>query len=151
MVQPAGAMASMLFRSENDDVPRLAALTIVAVLIATPALSAQLSIDAPASMAPAAERLRAVNLAQLGADLERAGLALPDTLTVTLIPDTDPRARSVPRWIVGLAAGTEQLVIFPQRVPPYPYDSIESVFRHEVAHLALAARAGGEPLPRWFQ
>ena len=32
----------------------------------------------------------------------------------------------------------------------YPDNSVESVFRHEVAHLALAARAGGAPLPRWF-
>jgi hypothetical protein len=41
-------------------------------------------------------------------------------------------------------------VIFPERVLSYPYDSLESVVRHEVAHLALSARAGGAPLPRWF-
>jgi len=32
----------------------------------------------------------------------------------------------------------------------YPYDSLESVVRHEVTHLALTSRAGGQPLPRWF-
>jgi hypothetical protein len=41
-------------------------------------------------------------------------------------------------------------VIFPTRVLSYPYDSLESVVRHEVAHLALTTRAGGRPLPRWF-
>ena len=71
-------------------------------------------------------------------------------MRVSLVADADPRARDVPPWIVGLAFGTSEMAIFPQRVPPYPYDSIESVFRHEVAHLALTRRAGGAPLPRWF-
>ena len=101
-------------------------------------------------MAAFAARVRAVDLADLGRALKRAGLTLPDDVRVTLVPDDDPRARPVPQWVVGLASGPRDIVIFPQRVPPYPYDSIESVFRHEVAHLALAARAGGAPLPRWF-
>jgi hypothetical protein len=51
---------------------------------------------------------------------------------------------------VGRAFGAEQIEIFPDRVSSYPHDSLESVVRHEIAHLALAARAGGRPLPRWF-
>jgi hypothetical protein len=109
-----------------------------------------LTIDAPPALAATADRLRAVNLARLQADLRRAGLELPDQITVALIPDDDPRARPVPPWVVGLAAGSSDIVIFPERVLPYPYDSLESVFRHEVTHLALDARAGGRNLPRWF-
>jgi hypothetical protein len=43
------------------------------------------------------------------------------------------------------------VVIIPGRATRYPYDSLESVVRHEVAHLALTQRARGRPLPRWFQ
>lgn len=129
---------------------------LVGTSVTTPAVYAQarvaaaVTIDAPPSLAPEAARLRRIDLEELGRALARAGLSLPDELQVTLVPDADPRAREVPPWIVGLAYGTRDLVIFPQRVPPYPYDSIESVFRHEVAHLALTGRAGGAPLPRWF-
>lgn len=109
-----------------------------------------LTIDAPPALASEAERLRRIDLRELDRALRRAGLALPAEMRVRLIPETDPQARDVPLWVVGLAFGTSEVFIFPQRVPPYPYDSIESVFRHEAAHLALTRRAGGAPLPRWF-
>jgi len=112
--------------------------------------AAELTIDAPPPLAAAAERIKAVDLGRLQADLRRAGLDLPGRITVALIAEDDPRARPVPPWIVGLAAGSSEIIIFPERVLPYPYDSMESVFRHEVAHLSLDARAGGEDLPRWF-
>ncbi len=112
--------------------------------------AAELTIDAPPTLETAAARLRAVDASQLEADLRRAGLMLPARISVLLLPEDDPRAGGIPRWTVGLAAGEEDVVILPQRVLPYPYDSLESVFRHEVAHLALSARAGGRPLPRWF-
>jgi hypothetical protein len=53
-------------------------------------------------------------------------------------------------WIVGVASGRRDIVIFPERIGSYPYDSLESVVWHEVVHLALSARAGDRPLPRWF-
>ena len=112
--------------------------------------AAILTVDAPPRLAAVAARIEAVDLARLEADLRRAGLALPERIAVTLIPDDDLRARTVPRWIVGLAFGSSNLAIFPGRVLPYPHDSVESVFRHEVAHLALDARGGGRELPRWF-
>jgi hypothetical protein len=112
--------------------------------------AATVTIDAPPALAAEAERVRRIDLEELDRALQRAGLSLPGELRVTLVLDADPRAEDVPPWIVGLAFGTSEIVIFPQRVPPYPYDSIESVFRHEVAHLALTRRAGGAPLPRWF-
>jgi hypothetical protein len=82
--------------------------------------------------------------------LQRAGLALPPRIHVTLIPEDDPRATVMPAWFVGLASGVFDITIFPDRVRAYPYDSLESVMRHEVVHVALSARAGGRPLPRWF-
>jgi hypothetical protein len=86
----------------------------------------------------------------LGADLADSGLEMPPRLEVALISNADERVRAVPPWIVGLALEPAQVVIFHERVLAYPYDSLESVFRHEVTHLALSARAGGRPLPRWL-
>jgi hypothetical protein len=102
------------------------------------------------SSSAAASRIEAIDLDRLDANLARAGLALPPRIVVTLIPESDARARSVPDWIAGLALEPAEIVIFPERVLSYPYESLESVFRHEVAHLALSARAGGQPIPRWF-
>lgn len=136
-------------------VPRGVSITIAGVLflslVPTPRVrAAELTVLAPPSLATAADRIRTVDLSQLEADLRRAGLTLPDRISVVLIPEDDLRARAIPPWTVGLAAGQQDVAIFPQRVLPYPHDSIESVFRHEVAHLALSTRAGGQPLPRWF-
>lgn len=102
------------------------------------------------SSSSAASRIEAIDLDRLGANLARAGLNLPPRIVVTLIPESDARARSVPEWVIGLALEPADIVIFPERVLSYPYDSLESVFRHEVAHLALSARAAGRPMPRWF-
>jgi hypothetical protein len=112
--------------------------------------TAQITIDAPPSLAATADRIRRVNLTALQDALGRAGLALPADIHITLLPDSDPGARSVPNWLVGFAVEPRDIVIFPQRVLSYPYDSLESVVRHEITHLALDARAEGEPLPRWF-
>jgi hypothetical protein len=122
----------------------------LSLIVVGAASAAELTIVAPPGLEPSAARIRAVDLSRVDDDLRRAGLAMPARVTVTLIAEDDPRARGTPRWIVGLALGEENVTIFPERVLPYPYESVESVFRHEVAHLALSSRAGGRPLPRWF-
>ena len=125
----------------------LTALT--SFLPATAGAGTVLSFD-PASPPAVASRIAAIDLTRFGAELAASGLDMPARLDVTLISGTDERARSVPPWIVGLAVEPTEVVIFYERVLPYPYDSLESVFRHEVTHLALSARADGRPLPRWF-
>jgi hypothetical protein len=109
-----------------------------------------LTVEAPASLAATADRLRRMEREPLAVALARAGLALPPRIRVTLIAEDDARARAVPPWIVGLASGQRDVVIFPGRIGQYPYDSLESVVWHEVVHLALTVQAGGRPLPRWF-
>ena len=113
------------------------------------ALTSHVTVVAPPALEADAGRIRRVDVEQLSDALGRAGLELPPHVQVTLIPDEDPRAQRVPRWFAGLALGND-IVIFPERVSSYPYDSIEAVFRHEVVHVALEARAAGRPLPRWF-
>jgi hypothetical protein len=110
----------------------------------------ELTVIAPVSLEPAAQRLRTLDAQPLADALGRAGLALPPRVHVTLIAEDDPRARNVPIWFVGLASGVGDIAIFPDRVSSYPYDSLESVMRHEVVHLALNACADGRALPRWF-
>ena len=130
---------------------RAAVVLLAALLSLVPAAAtASLTIDAPPQLRGAAERLRAMDLQPLDAALRRAGLALPGEIRIELIPDDDARARTVPEWIVGLAFGEHDVAIFPGRVVSYPYDSLESVLRHEIAHLALNAAAGGRAMPRWF-
>jgi hypothetical protein len=122
----------------------------LSLIVVGAASAAELTVVAPPTLEPFAARVRAVDLLRLDDELSRAGLAMPARVMVTLIAEDDPRARATPRWIVGFAYGEVEVTIFPERVLPYPYESVESVFRHEVAHLALASRAGGRPLPRWF-
>jgi hypothetical protein len=120
-------------------------------LSATPeAAEWTLTVVAPVSLEPAAQRLRTLDAQPLADALQHAGLALPPRVHVTLIPEDDPRAGNTPAWFVGRASGVGDIIIFPDRVSSYPYGSLESVMRHEVVHLALNARAGGRPLPRWF-
>jgi hypothetical protein len=114
---------------------------------AAPASS--VTVVAPPALEVDAARLRRIDLEPLSDVLGRAGLELPPNIQVTLIPDHDPGAQRVPPWFAGLAIGRD-IVIFPERVSSYPYGSIETVFRHEVVHVALDARAGGQRLPRWF-
>ena len=109
-----------------------------------------LTVEAPASLASAADRVRRMDREQLAKALARVGLNIPPQIHVTLIAENDLRARAIPVWTVGLASGLRDIAIFPERIGSYPYDSLESVVWHEVVHLALAAQAGNRPLPRWF-
>ena len=105
-------------------------------------------MTAPAALEPVAARLRSLDWQPLASALTNAGLNLPSTVRVTLVDERDARAAAMPWWVVGFATGTEDVVIFPARIGSYPYESLESVLRHEVVHLALSARSEGR-LPRW--
>jgi hypothetical protein len=114
------------------------------------AAAAQITITAPPALAATAARIDRIDQQALRQALVRAGLSLPSPIHVTVVADDDPRVDSIPRWVAGLARGRHDILIFPERIGSYPYDSLDSVVRHEVAHLALTARADGQPLPRWF-
>lgn len=128
----------------------LAAVLLLRATLAGAAQAADFTIDGPPSLESAVQQVRDIDRRQLADALDRAGLEMPARVHITVIPDDDPRAQATPEWIVGRAYGAERIELFPARVGPYPYDSLESVVRHEVVHLALTARAGRRPLPRWF-
>ena len=129
------------------------ALLVVALSsIAVPAASqpSRLTVSAPPALIEVAARLEAIDQAPLAESLARAGLEWPPRVQVTLVPDDDPRAREVPSWVAARAFGGDRIVIYHHRLRSYPYDSVESVVLHEIVHLALNRRAGGQSLPRWF-
>jgi hypothetical protein len=128
-------------------------LFLLIALLAAARAGAQdppLIVEASPFLEPAARRVRGLDRAALSRTLSASGLPMPGRIVVTLIPREDPDGRRVPPWIVGLASGTSRIVVFPDRIGGYPYDSLETVVRHEIVHLALNTRADGHPLPRWF-
>lgn len=128
----------------------LFAVILLSIASDTQTQPTDLTVDAPPTLEAIAQRVRRIDLAALERSLTAAGLPMPARISITLIPRDDPRSPAAPRWIVGLAAGTSHVVIFPDRIGPYPHDSLETVVRHEIVHLALNTRAAGRPLPRWF-
>ena len=108
-----------------------------------------LTVEAGPTLGGLADRVRNIDRESLAERLSQAGLVTPPQIRIALIPEDNPRARATPRWIVGMAFGRRNVAIFPERVGPYPYESLESVVSHEVVHLALTAQANA-PLPRWF-
>jgi hypothetical protein len=125
-------------------------LLLFSLLLPATAAAAEWTVVAPVSLEPAAQRLRKLDAQAIADALRQAGLELPPRVHVTLVARDDPGASNIPAWFAGFASGVSDIVIFPDRVLSYPYDSLESVMRHELVHLALNARAGGRPLPRWF-
>ena len=121
------------YAEEVSRMPRTgtgAALTAVILLASVSGVMPQrgevhLTVDAPASLAPAADRVRRVDRQSLAEALARAGLTFPPQIHVTLIAEDDLRARATPEWIVGLASGRHDIAIFPERIGSYPYESLE--------------------------
>jgi hypothetical protein len=124
------------------------------LLASTPGIVAQsdrmdLTVETEPTLDDLADRVRNIDRESLADRLAQAGLDMPSRVRIVLIPETDPRARATPRWVVGMAFGRRNVAIFPARVGPYPHESLESVVSHEVVHLALTDQANA-PLPRWF-
>jgi hypothetical protein len=112
----------------------------------------ELSIVAPPALVPFARGLERLDLQKLATVMQVVGLTDPGPpITVMLVAEHEELARRTPAWVAGLAdsrAGV--IVIFPSRTPPYPYDSMEALLHHEVAHVLIGRAAPGAEIPRWF-
>ena len=133
------------------------ATTVLIVLcLATTRVLAQappaLVIEAPPELAAARQRLDAYDLHSLTAIVQLVGLDAPGPpISVVLAAEGSDVARRVTPWTAGFAIGEAGvIVLFPARSPVYPHDTLEDVFRHEVAHILISRAAGGRPVPRWF-
>jgi hypothetical protein len=112
----------------------------------------ELRVEAPDSFAAVAARVRTLAPAVLERLMQLVGVVDPGApITIVLATEDLELARQTPRWIAGFARANEGLiVIFPARSLSYPYDSLDDVVRHEIAHVLIARAAGGRPVPRWF-
>jgi hypothetical protein len=111
-----------------------------------------LVFEAPAGGEADVARLRAMAPERIG--LLTAVVGLRDggaPIHVVLAPEGHPLARRVPLTIAGYAVAERSLVVLlPERVPRYPYDSIEVLLLHEVTHVLASRAASGRELPRWW-
>ena len=109
-------------------------------------------VEAPVALAGARMRLESFDPERLAGIVRLVGLGDPGpAIQVVLADETSDWARRVSPWVVGLAFGADgPVVIFPARATTYPYDTLEDVLRHEVAHVLIARAARRRPIPRWF-
>jgi hypothetical protein len=137
-----------------------AAFAMVAVLALTSAAThAQprpeqllLQIEAPSELHGVAAQLARVDARRFEAFARRLGsIDRSSPIRVVLATNDSPLGRGTPAWIAGFAdSASDTVVLFPARSPSYPYDSIEDVLRHEVAHVLIARAAPGVTIPRWL-
>jgi len=99
-----------------------------------------------------AERLARTAPARLRTLMDLVGLRDGGApIQVVLAPESHPLARGVPAGVAGYAVPSRDLaVLLPERVPRYPYDSLDVLLLHEVTHVLTARAANGNEIPRWF-
>ena len=137
-------------------------LAMAAVLAALSAAAAEpepppqalpeLAIEAPPELRRYLARLDHLDRGRLAGAMELAGLDEPGPpIRVVLAPEGSTLARRVPPWVAGYAMGEiGTVVVFPSRAAVYPYDSLEELLQHEVAHVLVDRAAGGGYVPRWL-
>lgn len=112
----------------------------------------RLEIVAPSELSGVAAQLSRMDAAQFARLAARLGLDTPGApIRVVLVREDSEIARQTPSWIAGFThAVSATVVLFPSRSASYPYDSIEDVLRHEIAHVLIFRAAPGAAIPRWL-
>ena len=111
----------------------------------------QVEIEAPLDLAALASHLKSWQPGRLTGFSRLIGLADPGpTIRVVLATEDSVVAASAPPWVAGYARPDDLIVLFPARVPTYPYSSLDELLGHEVAHVLIARAARGREVPRWF-
>jgi hypothetical protein len=111
-------------------------------------------VEADRALAAALERVADRAWKRVSADLGGEPTA---PITVVLAPTDEafnqfqPADDPLPDWAAGVAyPGTMTMVIRSYHVAGSPRQDVGTIFVHELAHLALGARFGGRPIPRWL-
>ena len=141
----------------SPSIGTVAAVAMTGWLVVTPSwllatAPPQLLFEPSTGLQPIAQRLQRIDPKQFLAIMDMVGLTNPGPpIRVVLAPDESDLAQRVPAWVVGYAIGnTSTIVLLPDRVPNYPYDSLEGVLSHEIGHILTHRAAGGNEIPRWF-
>lgn len=114
--------------------------------------SLELAVEAPDQLRATADQIRRLDVARFDAIFRLIGVRDPGApIRVVLVTENSRIARDTAPWVAAFAdASNDLIVLFPARIGAYPYDSLEVVLHHEVAHILTARAAGGGRLPRWF-
>ena len=101
---------------------------------------------------PIVVRLKRIETTRLRESMQFVGLDQPgDPIRVIVASEQSDWAQRVPTWASGYALSRLGIIVlFPERVVGYPYDSLENVLFHEVAHILTERAAQGQTIPRWF-
>lgn len=87
------------------------------------------------------------------AELEHElGQDVSDTLLVHFVthPGQVSAATGMPKWVSGVANGARGEIAISFHNPDGSRSDLESLLRHEMAHVALRRSVKGASLPRWF-
>lgn len=127
-------------------------LIFSSIPVVFPFESPVLEFDAATGFEATLTRLRRIDQSRFRESLDLVGLSTQgDPIRVVVAPEHSQWAKRAPDWAAGYAIPRkEMIVILPQRVVAYPYDSLENVLVHEVTHIFTARAANGQSIPRWF-
>ena len=128
------------------------ALCLAFAGVASGESSPTIRIEAPPELKGQAAAVRALERGDWDPLLDLVGLdSAGAPIRVVLAPESSPLATRVASWVSGYAVpALDTVVLFPGRVPSYPDRNMESLLRHEIAHVMISRAARGNPLPRWF-
>lgn len=77
---------------------------------------------------------------------------LDDRLTINYVAHSGriAEATGMPVWAAGVAHSESGEIVIAQHAPDGSRTDLDSLLRHEMAHVALYRATDGQPLPRWF-
>lgn len=77
---------------------------------------------------------------------------LDDSLSISYVAHSGriAEATGMPRWAAGVAHPPSGEIVIAQHAPDGSLTDLDSLLRHEMAHVALHRATGGQDLPQWF-
>ena len=77
---------------------------------------------------------------------------LDDDLTISYVAHAGriAEATGMPRWAAGVAHSASGEIVIAQHAPDGSRTDLDSLMRHEMAHVALYRATGGAEIPSWF-
>src|SRR5262249_55091386 len=114
--------------------------------------SLQIRIEAPPELTAVRMRLESLPPSTFAEVAQFLGVSDPGpAIPVVLAAESSKPATRVPPWISGFPAGESRPVVpCPARSLGCPNQTLEDVFRQEVARVLIGRAAAGRPVPRWF-
>ena len=112
----------------------------------------EFQVEAPSHLQDLAARIYQFDPKKLLFAVQLTGArTLERQIRIVLLTERSRVARDTVPWVAAFADPTHDLiVVFPERIGSYPFNSLEVVINHEVTHILTARAANGNHVPRWF-